>query len=111
MNQYNILNVKLPKSQLNKLKSGMKNGTEVTLNLSSSVVGDSNDETTFARKLSLTDTQILRIRKAFANGSFPNIKFSKTQLSKMVELRDFLGRLLGSLLKNHFVFNRKYYMI
>ena len=77
MNQYNTLNVKLSKSQLNKLKSGMKNGTEVTLNLSSIVVGDSNDETNFGRKLSLTDTQVLRIRKAFANGSSPNIKFSK----------------------------------
>ena len=35
MTQYNTLNVKLSNSQLNKLKSGIKNGTEVTLNLSS----------------------------------------------------------------------------
>ena len=34
MNQYNTLNVKLSNSQLNKLKSGIKNGTAVTLNLS-----------------------------------------------------------------------------
>ena len=34
MTQYNTLNVKLPNSQLNKLKSGIKNGTEVTLKLS-----------------------------------------------------------------------------
>ena len=33
MSQYNTLNVKLSNSQLNKLKSGTKNGTEVTLNL------------------------------------------------------------------------------
>ena len=37
MTQYNSLNVKLSKSQLNKLKSGIKNGTEVTLNLMSRV--------------------------------------------------------------------------
>ena len=30
MTQYNTLNVKLSNSQLNKLKSGIKNGTEVT---------------------------------------------------------------------------------
>ena len=67
-------------SQLNKFRSRIKNGTEVTLNLSSNVVGNSNDETNFAQKLLLTNTQILRICKAFANGSSANIKFSKTQL-------------------------------
>ena len=34
MTQYNTSNVKLSNPQLNKLKSGVKNGTEVTLNLS-----------------------------------------------------------------------------
>ena len=45
MTQYNTLNVKLSNSQLNKLKSGIKNGVELTLNLWSNVVGNSNDET------------------------------------------------------------------
>ena len=31
MTQYNTLNIKLSNSQLNKLKSGIKNSTEVTL--------------------------------------------------------------------------------
>ena len=44
MTQYNTLNVKLSNSQLNKLKLGIKNGTEITLNIFSNVVGDSNDE-------------------------------------------------------------------
>ena len=44
-------------SQLSKLKSGIKNGTEVTLKVSSNVVGDSNDENNFPHKLLLTDTQ------------------------------------------------------
>ena len=42
MTQCNTLNVKLPNSQLNKLKSRMRKGTEVTLNLSASVISDSN---------------------------------------------------------------------
>ena len=76
MTQYNTLNVKLSNSQLNKLKSGIKNGTEVTLKLSSNVVGDSNDENNFPNKLILTNTQVLRLRKAFANSSSANIKLS-----------------------------------
>ena len=45
MTQNSTLNVKLSYSQLFKLNSGGENGTEVTLNLSSNVVGNSNDET------------------------------------------------------------------
>ena len=40
MTQYNTLKVKLSNLQLNKLKSGIRNGTEVTLNLSSNLVGN-----------------------------------------------------------------------
>ena len=47
MAQYNILNVKFSNLQINKLKLGIKNGTEVTLKVSSNVVGDSNDENNF----------------------------------------------------------------
>ena len=34
MTQYNTLNVKLSNLQINKLKSGIKNGTEVTWKIS-----------------------------------------------------------------------------
>ena len=44
-------------SQLNMLKLGTKNGTEVTMKISSFVVGDSNGENNFLHKLLLTDTQ------------------------------------------------------
>ena len=57
MTQYNTLNVKLSNSQLNKLKYAITNGIKVTLNLSSNVVGDSNDENNFPRKLLLTNTK------------------------------------------------------
>ena len=94
MTQYNALNVKWSNSQLNKLKSAIKNGTEVTLNLSSNLIGSSNDNTNFPYKLLLTDTQFSKIRKAFANGSSANIKFSKTQLSKMIQSEGIFGELL-----------------
>ena len=48
MTQYNIFNIKSPKFELNKLKSEIKNCAEVTLNLSSNVIGDFNDETNFS---------------------------------------------------------------
>ena len=69
------------------------------LNLSSNVVGDSNDENNFPHKLLLTNTQVLISCKAVSNDSSANIKFSKTQLSKFVQSGGFLGRLLGPLLK------------
>ena len=61
-------------TQRNKLNSGMKNGTEVTLKLSSNVVGNSDDKNNFPHKFLLTNTKISRIRKAFANNSLANIK-------------------------------------
>ena len=44
----------------------------------------------FPHKLFLTNTKYLSILKAFVNVSSSNIRFSKTQLSKMVQLRGFL---------------------
>ena len=61
------------------------------------MIGD--DETNFRHKLLLTNTQVENICKAFANKSSADINLSKTQLYKMIELRGFLGRLLGPLLK------------
>ena len=49
MTEYDTLNVKLSNSQLDKLKSGNKNWTKVTLNLSLNLIGNSNDETNFAQ--------------------------------------------------------------
>ena len=86
-------------SKINKFKSGIKNNTQVTINLSSNVIGESNDETNFPYELFLTIAQVSEICKALANGSSGNIKFSKTQLSKMIQLVGFLGRLCGPLLK------------
>ena len=67
MTQYNTLykqygrkvvyiNAKLSDLQLNKLKSGKKNGIEATLNLSSNVIGNFNNKTNFPHKLLLTNS-------------------------------------------------------
>ena len=99
MTQYNILNVKLSNSQLKKLKSAIKNETEVVLRLSSNMVGNFDDETNFSHKLFLTNRQVLNLRKAFANYLPVDIKLSKTQLSNLTQLGGFLVRLLGPLLE------------
>ena len=87
MTQCNSLNVKLSNSQLNKLKSSIKNETDVVLRISSNMVGNSNDNINFPNELLLTNRQVA------------DIKLSKTQLSKMIQPGGFLGKLLGPLLK------------
>ena len=99
MTQYSSLNVKLSNSQLSKLKSAIKNETDVVLRISSNMVGNSNDNINFPHGLLLTNRQVAIIRKAFANHLSTDIKLSKTQLSKMIKSGGFLGRLLGPLLK------------
>ena len=57
MTQYNTSNIKMSTSQLAKLKSRTKNGTEITLKLSSNVV----------HNLLSTNTQFPKLHKAFAS--------------------------------------------
>ena len=84
MTQYNSVNVKLSKSQLNKLKSAIKNKTDFVSRLSSNMIGNSEDETNFPHKLLLTNIKVANLRRAFANHTSTDIKLSKTQLSKMI---------------------------
>ena len=65
MTQYNSLNKMLSNLQLNKLKSPIKNETDVILRLSSNMIGNSDDETNFPHKLLLTKRQVANLRKAF----------------------------------------------
>ena len=95
MTQYSTAKVKFgnsSNSQLNKFRSGIENSTEITLNLSSKVVGDSNDEANFPHKWLLTYIQVSRIPKAYTNSSSANAKCSKTQLSKMIQLGGITGK-------------------
>ena len=77
MTQHNSLNVKLSNSQLNELKSAIKNETDVILRLSSNIVGYSDDESNFPHKLLLTNSQVANLRKAFTNYTSTDIKLSK----------------------------------
>ena len=101
MTQYNSLNVKLSYSQLNKLKSAIKNETEVLLRLSSNMIGD--NKTNFPHKLLLTNRQVANLRKALANHLSTDIKL-KTQLSKIIQSGEFLS---WSITKNRITINKK----
>ena len=100
MAQYNSLNVKLPKSQLIKLKPAIKNKTEVILKLSSNIIGNSNNKINFPHECLLSNRHVVNLIKAFANYSSTDIKLPKAQLSKMIQRGGFLGRLLSPLLKS-----------
>ena len=63
------------------------------------MIGNSGDNTNFPHELLLTNRQVANICKAFANNLSTDIKFSKAQLSKMIQSGGFLGKLLGPLLK------------
>ena len=98
MTQYNSLNVKLSNSQLNNLRSSIKNETDVDLRISRNMVSNSNDDNiNFPHELLLTNRQVANIRKAFPKNKSTDIKLSKTQLSKMLQSGGFLGNLLGKL--------------
>ena len=71
MTQYDSVNLKLSNSQLNKLKSAVKNATATTLRLSSNITG--TNETNFMHNLLLTDRQVLSLGRVFPNKSFVNV--------------------------------------
>ena len=64
------------------------------------MIGSSNDETNFPHKLLLTNAQVSKIRKAFANGLSANIKISITKLTEMIQSEGFaLYEFTGPLIK------------
>ena len=77
MTKYNSLNVKLSNSQLNKLKSAIKNGTDVVLSLSSNMIGNSDDETNFPHKLLLTNRKLEALEKPLITTHQPILNFQK----------------------------------
>ena len=90
--------------KLNKLKLAIKNETKVVLGLSSNMIGD--NENNFLHKLVLTNRHyqifVKLLQIIYHHYLSPDIKLSRTQLSKMIQSRGFLSRLLGPLLKTGF---------
>ena len=70
------MNEKLSNSQLSKLKSAIKNETDVVLRLSSNIIGNSDDNTNFPHELLLTNIQVTNLRKAFAKNTSTEIMLS-----------------------------------
>ena len=90
MAQYNSLNANLWNSQLNKLKSAIKNKTEVVLRLSSNMIGNSDNETNFPHKLLLTNIQVANLHKVFANNYQLILSYQKLNYLKWYIQEDFL---------------------
>ena len=96
MTQYNNVNIKLSDSQLDQLKSATKNETRAYHQVWLIIL---NDEVNFPHKLLLTDRQVAHLCKGFENNLSANIKLLKTKLFKVIQLRGFLGKVLGPLMK------------
>ena len=95
MVEYNIVNAKLSNSQLNKLKSAVKNRQRTTLRINARMLSANN----LPHELLLATRQTTKLRNAIENNMSTEIKLPKAQISKIVQSGGFLGKLLGPLLK------------
>ena len=80
MLEYNTANAKLSNSQLNKLKSAIKNRQRTTLRISAKMFNSDN----LPHKLLLTTRQTTKLRNAIENNMTTDIKLSKANLDSMV---------------------------
>ena len=95
MVEYDAINAKLSDSQLNKLKSAVKNKQGTTLRMSDRMFSANN----LPRELLLTTRQATKLRNAIENNMATDIKLSKAQISNIIQSGGFLGKFLGPLLK------------
>ena len=93
MVEYNTVNAKLSDSQLNKLKSPVKNKQGVTLRTSAKMFNGNN----LPHELLLTTKQTTKLRNAIEHNMATDIKLSKAQISKKIQSGRFLGKLLDRL--------------
>ena len=93
MVEYNTVNAKLSDSQLNKLKSALKNKQGVTLRMSAKMFNGNN----LPHELLLTTKQTTKLRNAIEHNMATDIKLSKAQISKKIQSGRFLGKLLDRL--------------
>ena len=90
MVEYNTVNAKLSNSQLNKLKTAVKNNQGTTLRISARMFNSDN----LLHELLLTTRQTTKLRNAIESNMSTDIKLSKAQISG-----GFLGKLLSPSLK------------
>ena len=95
MVEYNTANVKLSDSELNKLKSAVKNRQGTTLSMNTRMFSANN----LPHELLLTTRQTTKLRNVIENNMSTDMKLPKTQISKRIQSGGFLGKLLGPLLK------------
>ena len=95
MVEYKTINVKLSDSQLNKLKSAVKNKQGATLRMNARMFSANN----LPHELLLSTRLTTKLRNAIENNMSTDIKLSKAQISKIIQSGGFLGKLLGPLLK------------
>ena len=85
------VNVTLPDSQLNKLKTAVKDQTGTTLRMNIKMFNGNN----LPHDLLLTTRQKTKLRDTFKNNMSTNIKLPKAQISKIIQSGGFLGSLLS----------------
>ena len=93
MVEYSEINCKLTNVQLNKLKKAVKSNEGATLRLG--IKTFNKDE--HPHELLLTTRQNTKLRNAINNNSATDIKLSKEQIKKLIQLGGFLGKLLSKL--------------
>ena len=77
MVEYNTINAKLSNSQLNKLKSAVKNKKRTTLRMNATMFNGNN----LPHELLLTTRQTTKLRNAIEDNMSTDIKVSKAQIS------------------------------
>ena len=87
MVEHNAINAKLSDSKLTKLKSAVKNNQGTTLRMSAKMFSANN----LPRELLLTTRQTTKVRNAVENNMLTDMKFSKAQISKIIQSGEFLG--------------------
>ena len=95
MVEYKTVNAKLSNSQLNKLKSTVKNKQGTTLKMNARKFNGN----ILPHQLLLTTRQTTKLRNAIENNMSTDIKLSKAQISKIIQSGGFLGKSFGPLLK------------
>ena len=95
MVEYNTVNAKLSSSQLNKLKSAVKNIQRTILRMNAKMLSANN----LPHEFLLTTRQTTKLRKAIENNVSTDIKLYKAQIPKIIQPGGFLGKLLRLLLK------------